>query len=168
MLTSAKSYARKRETDKEGEGRKRKQEARKNQKKKEKEKLAKKKVEGKTRKVSHQKKQPNCKRSVTLEATKSSPALRNSTTQEETVISDGPVIPTAEHDVIQAAAISEPQDQEYESCEYYGIFEKDIALGNQAEWAMCACGNCGCMKDCVSETVLDANGKLRMCSDCVV
>jgi len=36
-------------------------------------------------------------------------------------------------------------------------------LGNQAEWAMCACGK-WLHEDCASETVLDANGKLRMCS----
>jgi len=71
------------------------------QKKKEKEELAKKKAEGKAKKVSHQKKQPKCKRSVTLEATESSPALQNSTTGEETVISDGPLTPTAGRDVIQ-------------------------------------------------------------------
>jgi len=101
----------KEEQKKKEKGEKEKKKQEKNQKKKEKEELIKKKAEGKTRKVSHQKKKPKYKRSITLEATKSSSALRNSTTGEETVISDGPVIPTADHDVIQAAAISEPQDQ---------------------------------------------------------
>ena len=85
--------------------------------------MAKKKAKEKARKVSHQKKQPKRKRSVTLEATESSSALRNATTVEETVISDGPVASTAEHDVIETPAIPEPQDQEYECC---GTFEEDI------------------------------------------
>ena len=74
---------------------------------------------------------------------------------------------TAKHDALQAAAISEPQDQDYECCECFGTFEDDIALGNQAEWAMCVCGK-WLHEDCVSETVVDANGRLRMCSSCVV
>ena len=89
------------------------------------------------------------------------------TTVKETVISDGLVASTAEYDVIKTAAIPEPQDQEYECCECFGTFEEDIALGNQAKWAMCACGK-WLHEDCVSETVLNANGKLRMCSGCVV
>jgi len=80
------------------------------------------------------------------------------TTEEEILDT---VIPTSE---IQAAAIP---DQEYECCECFGTFEDDITLGNQAEWTMCTCVK-WLNKDCISETVLDANGKLRMCSGCVV
>ena len=49
----------------------------------------------------------------------------------------------------------------------FGTFEEDIALGNQAEWAMCTCGK-WLHEDCVSEIIVDANGKLRMCSGCGV
>jgi len=31
------------------------------------------------------------------------------------------------------------QEQEYECCECFGTFEEDISLGNNAEWAQCAC-----------------------------
>ena len=48
------------------------------------------------------------------EASESSPPSQNSTTEETG---------TAEHDAIQAAAIAEPQDQDYEYCECFGTFE---------------------------------------------
>jgi len=68
-----------------------------------------------------------------------------------------------------AAAMPIPEDQEYECCKCFKIktFEEDITLSNQAEWVMCGCGK-WLHEDCVSETVLDASGKPRMCSDCVV
>ena len=100
----------------------------------------------------------------------SSPPSRNLTTEEiltSNVTAENTVTHTTEHDALQAAALSEPQDQDYECYECFGMFEDDIALGNQAEWAMCACGK-WLHEDCVSETVVDANGRLRMCSSCVV
>ena len=72
---------------------------------------------------------------------KSSPPL---TTEVETSISnitaEDTVSHIAKHNAIQAPTMPEPQDQDYECCECFGTFEDDIALGNQAEWAMCACG----------------------------
>ena len=95
------------------------------------------------------------------------------TAEEETLLgvtAENMVTHTAEHYAIQVAAILEPheeEDQDYECCECFGTFENDIALGNQAEWAMCACRK-WLHEDCVSETVVDANRELRMCSSCVV
>jgi len=63
------------------------------------------------KKVEEKEKQPKRKRSVTLEASESSSAFCYLTTEEEILDT---VTPTIEHDAIQAAAIREPQDQEYE------------------------------------------------------
>ena len=102
-------------------------------KKKEKEELTKKTAEGKAKKVSHQKKQPKCKRSVTLEATESSAPLQ---TCEETVILDSPVTPTAERDIIQVARPC--QNHKIRNMNVVSALEHSV-LDNQAEWAMCAC-----------------------------
>jgi len=47
---------------------------------------------------------------VTFEVTESSPALQNSTKEYKTLISEDTVTPTAEHDIIQVAAILESQE----------------------------------------------------------
>jgi len=135
VLTSAEGYVilwGKEEKKRKEKEEKEKKEQERIQKKKEKAKLAKKKAEEKARKVSHQKKQQKRKRTGTLEASESSSAFRNSTTEEETLISEDTVPPISEHDAIQAAVTPEQQDQEYECCKCFGTFEDDIALGNQA------------------------------------
>ena len=58
-------------------------------------------------------------------------------------------------------------NQDYECCECFGTFEEDIKLGNGAEWAQCACER-WVHVDCISETVIDENGKEKMCSNCVI
>jgi len=50
------------------------------------------------------------------------------------------------------------QEQEYECCECFGTFGEDISLGNNAEWAQCACER-WIHIDCISETATDENGR---------
>jgi len=40
-------------------------------------------------------------------------------------------------------------------------------MGNQAEWTQCACKR-WMHVDCVSETVADSDGNLRICSFCIL
>ena len=59
------------------------------------------------------------------------------------------------------------QEQGYECCECFGTFEEDISLGNNAEWARCACER-WIHVDCISKTATDENGMERICSNCVI
>ena len=71
-------------------------------------------------------------------------------------------------DAMPATAVPGQEDgQEYECCECFGTFEEDISLGNGAEWVQCACKQWIHM-ECISETVIDENGKQRVCSNCVI
>ena len=110
-----KKRKRKRERRKKKKGKGKKEQRRKNKKRN-----RPKKAEEKARKVPKQKKQPKCERSVTLEVSESSPPL---TTEVETlmsnIIAEDTVTHTAEHNAIQAAAIPEPQDPDYECCECF-------------------------------------------------
>ena len=52
-------------------------------------------------------------------------------------------------------------------CECFVTFEEDIAMGNQAEWTWCACKR-WMHVECTSETVVDSDGNLRLCSYCIL
>jgi len=52
-------------------------------------------------------------------------------------------------------------------CECYTTFEKDMAMGNQAEWTCCG-SNRWMHADCVSNTFIHSDGSHRMCSNFVL
>ena len=64
-------------------------------------------------------------------------------------------------------AATEAVESDNVCCECFVTFEEDTAMGNQAEWIRSACKR-WMHVDCISETVVDSDGNLRMCSYCIL
>ena len=54
-----------------------------------------------------------------------------------------------------------------ECCECLGTYQKDVDMGNGAEWVKCGCGQ-WIHEECVENAVTDVNGAVRCCSNCIV
>ena len=138
------------------------------QKKKEKEELAKKKAEARAKKTSSQRLAP--KRVATsqpkVRTKKAKPdSASTHTAPSSTNLAIASV--SASTNSTAASTSTSASMSTGECCECFETYEDDVRFGRGEEWVECACGR-WIHEKCIDKLVIDAQGKEKFCSFCVV
>ena len=129
-------------------------------KRKEKEEEAKRKASEKQKKTTGRKRSATCTRAVNK---KSKSTEQLSDTNQPSTSDNLAVIPEGR----DQAEKRDEKDEDATCCECNVSYEDDVRCSRGEEWVRCACDRWIHSK-CIDEVIIDADGKERICSFCVI